>query len=259
MIARILGDRRAQRLGRSMDRPEAILLAMVQTGIATVGWLVPSPIWVAVAVALQLGVGGLAAVQIIGPAQVGAGLTRYAMPATAGVAATLFGRLLPGGVALLLIPLVVVLLWTVVYVELRASRLEGGRTIQELLLTAILFASIAGILTLLGTTAWPAALGLLAAIGLVVSLRSAEARGLSGAEAVGQALLHLLAVLQVAAAVALLELPGLVAPAVIGLAFYAWGGAVDALRDGASGRSVAMEFGALAALGVAVALLLQQF
>ncbi|MGH2356384.1 MAG: hypothetical protein ACRDGJ_00040, partial [Candidatus Limnocylindria bacterium] len=193
------------------------------------------------------------------PAQVGAGLTRYAMPATAGVAATLFGRLLEGGVALLLIPLVVILLWTVLYVELRTSRLEGGRTIQELLLTAILFAGSAGIVTLLDPSPWPVALGPLAALGLVVSLRSAEARGPDGAHAVGQALLHLLAVLQVGAAVALLELPGLVAPAIIGLAFYAWGGAVDALRGGATGRSVAIEFGALAALGVAVALLLQRF
>jgi len=258
MIARIMGDRRAQALGRRIDRPEAILLAMAQTGIAAIGWLVVNPVWVAVAVALQLAIGGLGAVQIFGPAQRGAGLARYAMPAIAGVAATLFGRLLDGGVALLLIPLVVVLLWTVLYVEVRASRLEGGRTIQELLLTAILFAGTAGIQAELGTSAWPAALGLVMATGLIVSLRSAEARGLGGVEAVGQALLHLLAVLQVAAAVALLDLPGLVAPAVISLAFYAWGGAVDALRGGATGRSVAMEFGALAALGVAVALLLQR-
>ena len=259
MIARIVGDRRAQAFGRRIDRPEAILLAMVQTGIAVAGWLVESPVWVAVAVALQLAVGGLGAVQVIGPAQLGSGLARYAMPATAGVAATLFGRVLPGGVALLLIPLVAVLLWTVLYVEVRASRLEGGRTIQELIMTAILVAGSGGTLTLLGRTAWPAAFALVVATGIVVTLRSAEARGLGGVEAVGQALLHLLAVLQVAAAVALLDLPGLVGPAIIGLAFYSWGGAVDALRGGASGRSVAMEFGALAALGVAVALLLDGF
>jgi hypothetical protein len=258
MIARIMGDRRAQALGRRIDRPEAIGLAIVQAAIATMGWLVTEPVYVAVAVALQLAVGGLGAVRVIGPAH-GGGLARYAMPATAGVAATLFGRLLSGGVALLLVPLVVVLLWSVLYVEVRGARLGGVRTIGELLLTAVLFCASSGVFALLGPDATLPALGLVAATAAVVSMRSAEARGLSGAEAVGQALLHLLAVLQVSLGVTLLDLPGVVGPAVIGLAFYAWGGAAEALGGGASGRSVAIEFGALAALGLAVALLLQGF
>lgn len=259
MIARIMGDRRAQALGRRIDRPEAIGLAIVQASIATMGWLVTEPVYVAVAVALQLAVGGFGAVRVIGPAHVGGGLARYAMPATAGVAATLFGRLLSGGVALLLVPLVVVLLWSVLYVEVRGARLGGVRTIQELLLTAVLFCATSGVFALLGPDARMPALGLVAATASILAMRSAEARGLSGANAVGQALLHLLAVLQVSLGVMLLDLPGVVGPAIIGLAFYAWGGAAEALGGGASGRSVAIEFGALAALGLAVALLLQGF
>jgi len=51
-------------------------------------------------------------------------------------------------------------------------------------------------------------------------------------------------------------LPGVVGPAIIALAFYVWGGAADALQNGASSRSVIIEFGSLALLGLLVALLL---
>ena len=40
------------------------------------------------------------------------------------------------------------------------------------------------------------------------------------------------------------------------LAFHAWSGAAEALEDGAEGRSVAVEFGSLAVLGIVVAVLL---
>ncbi|HEX5396769.1 MAG TPA: hypothetical protein VFX74_06705, partial [Candidatus Limnocylindria bacterium] len=93
---------------------------------------------------------------------------------------------------------------------------------------------------------------------LVLGVRAAEARGVSGIEAIGQALLHVLAVGQAGAAVALLQLPGVAGPAVVALAFYAWGGAVEAREEGASLRSVALEFGAIALLGVIVAFLLDQ-
>jgi hypothetical protein len=104
--------------------------------------------------------------------------------------------------------------------------------------------------------AWPPGLIPLLLIVAVPALRAAEARGRSGIEAVGQAALQLVAIAQVAAAVGLLRLPGVVGAAVIGLAFHAWAGAAEALDDGASGRSVIIEFGALAALGLVVALLL---
>jgi hypothetical protein len=253
VITRIVGDRRSRAIQRRIDRPEAVLLAVAQAVVATAGWYV-EPFWVAAAVAAQLALGGLGGVRLIGPARSRAGFARYAMPATAGVAATLFGRILPGGVALLLVPLVAVLLWAVIYLELRATHAQGGRTTLELLLTATLFAGAAGILAILGPDPWLPPLGLIAALALVLALRSAEARDAVGGQAVGQALLHGLAAAQVGAATLLLQLPGVIGPAIVALAFYAWGGAAEALRGDASGRSVAIEFGALAVLGLVVAL-----
>jgi hypothetical protein len=104
--------------------------------------------------------------------------------------------------------------------------------------------------------AWPPALIPLLLISTIPALRAAEARGRSGIEAVGQAALHLVALGQIAAAVALLRLPGVVGAAVIALGFHAWAGAAEALDEGASARSVILEFGALAVLGVVVAVLL---
>jgi hypothetical protein len=60
----------------------------------------------------------------------------------------------------------------------------------------------------------------------------------------------------VGTALALLQLPGVVGAAILALAFHAWSGAAEALDGGASARSVLIEFGALAVLGVVVALLL---
>ena len=78
-----------------------------------------------------------------------------------------------------------------------------------------------------------------------LAIRAAEARGALGAEAIGQALLHLLVVVQVGLAVSLLNVQLQLTSAIIALAFYTWGGAVDALRGDASGRAVAAEFGSL--------------
>jgi hypothetical protein len=258
VIDRIEGDRRPRTVGRRVDRPEAVLLAIAQATLAAVGWLV-DPFWVAVMVAVQLAVGGLGAVRVMGPARGRVGLARYAMPATAGVAATLFGRVLPGGVAVLLVPLVAVLLWAVIYVEVRATRVSGGRTILELLLTATLFAAATGVLGLFGDLSWPTPAAVIAVFAVPLALRSAESRGALGGQAVGQALLHLLAVAQVGTATLLLDLPGVATvPALMALAFYAWAGAVQALRAGEPGRSVAVEFGSLAVLGLVVALLLHR-
>jgi hypothetical protein len=46
--------------------------------------------------------------------------------------------------------------------------------------------------------------------------------------------------------------------ALMALAFYAWGGAVDALESGDSGRGVAVEFGPLLLLGLVIGLLLHR-
>ncbi len=255
MIARLMGDRRTQSVIRRIDRPEALLLATLMAAVAAAGWLLSS-FWLAAAIAAELAIGGLGAVAVIGPARLGLGYARYTSLAMSGVALTLFGRLLPAGSAILLTPLVAVVLWTTIYLELRLTRAPGSRTLLDLLLTGILFAGSAGIFHLFGTFSWPPPLALVALFALVLALRGGEARGTTGAQAVGQALIHVLAVAQVGIAVTLLVLPGVVGPAIIALAFYVWGGAADALQNGASGRSVVLEFGSLAILGLLVALLL---
>jgi hypothetical protein len=123
-------------------------------------------------------------------------------------------------------------------------------------MVGIVFAATSGVSALIGRDAWPPGLLLAIAITSVPAMRLSEARGRSGAEAVGQALLHLVAVAQISAAVALLQLPGVVGAAVVALAFHAWSGAAEALDGGASARAVVLEFGALAVLGLVVALLL---
>lgn len=257
MIGRIFGDRGTrQALGR-IDRPAAALLALAQALVAAVGWFV-EPLWLAVAIAVQLALGGVGAVRVLGPARPELGLARYAMPAAAGIAATLVGRLVPGGISLLLVPVVAVLLWTVTYLELRVERGTGGRTIGDLLVFAILTAATWGILEFFGPRAWPTPLIVVALFALPLAVRAAEARGALGAEAVGQGLLQVLVVAQVGAATILMEMPPYAMAVLTGFAFYVWGGAVEALRRGASGRSVALESGALALVGLLAGLLLHR-
>ncbi|HEX2221512.1 MAG TPA: hypothetical protein VHK06_03225 [Candidatus Limnocylindria bacterium] len=241
-------------MGR-VDHPGELLLPVLLALLAAVGWLA-EPLLLAGAIAGQLALGGLGAVYLLGPARPGLGFARYATPAVAAVAATLFGRLLPGGVSLLLVPVAAAVIWAVVHVELRTVRASGSRTTLDLLLTAVLFAAAAGIDELLAESGWPPPIVPTGFIVGALALRQAEARGRTGAEAIGQALLHTLGVIQVALAVELLDLPEPVGAAIAALAFYAWGGAADSLEQGARGRAVAVEFGSLAALGMAVAVLL---
>lgn len=257
MISRLFADRRRLAGLRRIDRPAAFLIALLQALVAAIGWFA-DPVLLAVTIAAQLALGGLAAAYVIGPARSELGLARYAMPSVAGIAATVFGRLIPGGLSILLIPIVAVLLWSVTYLELRIARGTGGRTIQSLLLTSIVFTGAWGLLGFFGPRAWPTPLLLLAALALPLALRAAEARGARGAEAFGQALLHLLAVVQVGLAVALLDIQLQLTAAIVALAFYAWTGAVDALRGEVSGRAVAAEFGSLALVGIVAGLLLHR-
>jgi hypothetical protein len=257
VIGRLFADRRSLAVLRRIDRPGAVIVAVAQALVAAAGWFA-DPVWLAVAIAVQLALGGLAAVYVIGPARSDLGLARYAMPSIAGIAATVFGRLLPGGLSILLVPIVAVLLWAITYLELRIERGTGGRTVGDLLLTAIVFAAAAGLLALFGAKAWPTPLLLVAGMTLPVALRAAEARGAMGVEAVGQALLHVLVVTQIGAGAVLLNLPLSVMAALVALAFYAWTGAVDALGEGASGRAVAVEFGSLMLLGLIIGLLLHR-
>ena len=96
MISRLFGDRRRLALLRRIDKPAALLLAVVQAIIAAAGWFA-DPLWLAVAIAGQLAVGGLVAIYVLGPARSDLGVARYAKPPVAGLAATVSGRLIPGG------------------------------------------------------------------------------------------------------------------------------------------------------------------
>ena len=240
-----------------VERPEGVVLAMVMAGVAAAGWYGGSTFWLIVAVAAQLVLGGLGAVWIIGPATARLGFARYATLAAAGVSITLFGHLATASIGLLMAPIAAVLLWTVLWLELHANRTGSGGLGLELTMIGMAFAAAAGLLSLTGPPGWELGIGLTLAVITVPALRTAEGRGRFGAHAVGQALLHLLAVAQVATVVTLLSIPAVVGAALIALAFHAWSGAAEALEEGSSVRGVAVEFGALAVLGVVVALLLQ--
>lgn len=241
-------------LGRA-ERPHVALLALALAAVAGFGWFA-APFWLAVAVAVQLTLGGLGAVWLIGPATARLGFARYATLAAAGVALTLFGRLLTADGGLLFVPPAALLLWAVVSFELQANRSGAAGLAIDLAMVGIVFAAAAGVSFLVPPEAWPAALGLVLVLTAIPALRTAEARGRFGVEAVGQAALHLLGMGQIAAAVAMLQLPGVVGAALIALAFHAWSGAADALEGGSSARSVALEFGSLAVVGLVVALVL---
>lgn len=257
MISRIFADRRRVAILRRVDRPSAILLAIAQALVATAGWFA-EPVWLAVAIAGQLVLGGIVAVRVLGPMRSNLGLARYAVPAAAGIAATLFGRLIPGGLSLPLVPILAVLLWIVTYLELRIERGTGGQTIGRLLLTAILFGGATGILFLFGPQTWPTPIVLVVGLALPLALRSSEARGTMGIEGFGQALLHVLVVAQIGAATVLLNIPLAVMAGLMALAFYTWSAATETLRGTASGRSVAIEFGALLLFGLVLGLLLHR-
>jgi hypothetical protein len=256
MIGRLMRRRPAAARALSrFDRPEAALIAIVMAIVAAAGWVV-TPFWLAIAIAAQLVIGGIGAVVMVGPARADLGFARYATLATAGVALTLFGRLVVPGMGLLLTPVAALLLWGVMRVELDLAEGSRRRVGIDLVLVGTVFAAAAGLAALVPADAWPPGLVLLLVIAAVPALRAAEARGRSGIEAIGQAALHLVAIAQLGAAMGLLRLPGVVGSAIVALGFHAWAGAAEALDEGASVRAVVLEFGALAVLGLVVALLL---
>jgi len=256
MITRYLRGAGSTRALAPPGQAESIALAIVLAAVAAFGW-VASPLGVALAVALQLAIGGFGGVWIVGPVQAKLGFARYATLALAGVAITLFGRVLVDRTGLLLAPVAAVLLWITMWAELEAGRRGRATLPLDLTLIGIVFAGSAGLTHLVPADAWPPVLLLVLVVASVPVLRAAEARGASGVWAVGQAALHLLAIAQVAAALALLRPPGVVGAALLALAFHAWGGAATALEDGEPGWRVGIEFGALALMGVVLALLLR--
>lgn len=250
-------------LAGRLERPETVVLGAVLGAVAAMGWLA-GPLVLALAIGLQLAIGGLGSVAILGPARPGLGVARYLSVPLGGVALTLVGRILPPGLPLLEAPMAVFVVWAplaallswgLVELEVRRPQGAGGALAFDLFPVGILFAATAGLYHLFGADAWPSPLALVAPIAFVLALRVAEGRSWGGARAVGRASLHALGVAQVAAAAILLELPGSVAPALVALAFYAWTGAADALEARRPLREL-LEFAALAVLGIVVAFLL---
>ena len=243
-------------IGRRIERPEAVVLAVVMGALVVWGWFAPS-FWLAVAVAGQLTIGGMGAVWVIGPVRSRYGFARYATFPVAAVSLTLLGQTLSPVAQLIGAPLVVLLLFGVLWFELRLPDGRSPRLSIDLTLVGIVFAAAAGIAATFPTASWPPAVLLVVIAAAVPALRAAELRGRWGVEAVGQAVLHLLAIAQLGASIALLHLPGVVGSAVLALGFHAWAGAAEALENGAPARAVAVEFGSLALLGLLVALLLR--
>lgn len=238
-----------------VERPEAVVLAIGMAAVAAIGWY-GSIFVLAVAVGVQLVAGGLGAVWIIGPATARLGFARYATLATAGVALTLFGRVTVDSIGILLVPVAALALWGIVRLELELERTGRGGLPLELGMVVVAFTAADGAVAVVPPDAWPAALAMILLLVTVPAIRLSEARGRYGVEAVGESLIHLLAIAQVAAAVRLLGVPLHAGAALVALAFHAWGLAAEALERNASARSVALEFGALALLGIVVALLL---
>jgi hypothetical protein len=241
---------------RRIERPETLLLAAVLAGLAVYAWFAP-PFWMAVAIAAQLAIGGLGAVWVIGPVRAQYGFARYGTFAVAAMAATLLGRLLTPVAQIAAAPLVALLLFGVLRLELRLPEGRSPRLAVDLMLVGIVFAAAAGVTATFPAASWPPTVVLVVIAAALPALRAAELRGRFGVQAVGQALLHLLAVAQLGVSLALLHLPGVVGSAVLALGFHAWAGAAEALDNGARGRAVVIEFGSLALLGVVVALLLR--
>jgi hypothetical protein len=240
-----------------IERPEAVVIAVLLAAAIALAWF-GDGLLIAIGVALALTIGGFGSVWVMGPARTGLGLSRYVTVPLAAVAMILGGRLLSGGLLFLLVPMAAVLSWTVLWLELHIAHRRGAEWALALFVVAIFFGVAAGLDHLFGPTAWPPPLALVALVAFLLGLRLAEARGEGGLASVGHALLHALVVAQVGAAIILLELAGAIGPALLSLAFYVWGGTVDALRRGARLRSVVVEFGSLTILGLVWALLLHQ-
>lgn len=243
------------RTARLVKRATPVGLPLVLAALAAAGWLVDL-VGLAIVLAVELALGGLGMAALMGAARPSSGYARYAMLAVAAVSVTLAGRLLPPGIGPLAAPVAWGFLWWVLYVERRGPSAPGHRLSVDLITVLTVFAASAGLAGLIPAELWLLGLVLFGMLVAVPCLRAAEARGVMGVPAVEHAALHLLVVLQVAAAVFLLELPQPVGAALVALTFHAWSGAADALESGVPPRAVVLEYGSLAAVGTIVALFL---
>lgn len=255
MMAGRIGRLSMAGIRRRFTRLDAPMVALTLAALATIGWFV-APFGLAIVIGAQLVVGGLGGVWLVGPIRPRFGLARYGIPALASVSATLAGRLLTGPVQLVAVPMVAVALLVVIWAEVELPSGRVPRLAIDLSLVGVVFGVAAGVAGALPRLTWPPALLLVLLATALPALRAAELRGRFGISAVGDAALHLLAVAQLGVALALLDLPGVVSPALLALGFHAWSGAAESLEAGAPRRAIVAEFGTLAALGIAVALLL---
>ncbi|MDQ3880790.1 MAG: hypothetical protein M3295_06945, partial [Chloroflexota bacterium] len=173
----------------AFGRLEMVLLLISISGLVLLGW-VADPLLLAVVCALELLLAGFGGIALIGPARAERGIARYLVLPIATVAATLAGRLLaPAGAVLLVVVAVVAAigLTVVLRTELAWGRGERPKTALDLVLAGTVFAASAGIPPVIGVEGWPPALIAVSLIGLVLGLRSAEARGATGGDALGQA------------------------------------------------------------------------
>lgn len=255
MIVGRTGRTNLAQIRSRITRIDAPTVAILLAALAAMGWFV-APFGVALVIGAQLVVGGMGGVWLVGPIRPRYGFARYGTPALAAVAATLVGRLLTGPMQFIAIPVVAVALFGVIWSEIELPSGRVPRLAIDISLVGIVFAVAAGVAVALPRLSWPPALLLVLLAAALPALRAAELRGRSGIGAIGDAALHLLALAQLGAALALLDLPGVVSPALLALGFHAWGGAAESLEAGAPRRAIITEFGTLAALGILVALLL---
>ncbi len=201
------------------------------------GWRWPWP--------AQLAIGGIGAVWLIGPARTELGFARYATLATAGVTLTLFGRLLVPSIGLLLTPIAALLLFGVIRLELGLTEAGQRRVGLDLALVGIVFAAAAGIGGMIPADAWPPGLILLLILASVPAPAVAPRRaGGAASRRSGRRRCTWWRSRRSRPPSACCSCPGVVGAAIVALGFHAWGGAAEALDDGASGRSVVLEFGA---------------
>ncbi len=249
-----MSQTRAVRRVRLRDLAGAFLV-VAESILVFLGWF-ESTVLLGLALASQLALGGSLGIALLGAARPDRGVGRYlTLPLTA-IGLTLFGRFLTPGelpVAVALAVIAAGVLWMTLQVELAYARGERPKVMLDLLLAVVMFFGTAGIGPVIGDTLIRfALLGLLA---FALAFRAAEARGAFGGSAVGQGALQAFMVIQIAVALELLELPGMIGPAIMLLAFYSWGGAADLLHGGVSARRVFIEYGILALFGFIFALI----
>ena len=131
MIGRIFGDRRrGSRILRRDRSPRRGCSALVMAQALVAARLVRHRrSWLAVAIAAQLALGGTGGRVRHRSGPLATRVWRATRcPRSPASRRRCFGRLIPGGLSVLLVPILAVLLWSVTYLELRLARGTGGRT-----------------------------------------------------------------------------------------------------------------------------------